>query len=108
MVNFQDIGPNNLKPGSMQRIELNGLYILIANIKGALYAVQDTCTHEDASLYQGVLEETASVVRCMAVDSVSLMVKPSMIQQKLISPFIRSSLETGESSSQLQHNTHRH
>jgi len=105
MVNFQDIGPNNLKPGSMKRIELNGLCILIANINGALYAVQDTCTHEDASLSQGALE--GDCVRCTAVDSVSLMVEPSMTQQKLISPFIRSSLETGESSSQLQHNTHR-
>ena len=36
MVNFQDIGPNNLKPGSMKRIELNGLCILIANLNGAL------------------------------------------------------------------------
>ena len=105
MVNFQDIGPNNLKPGSMKRIELNGLCILIANLNGALYAVQDTCTHEDASLSQGALE--GDCVRCTAVDSVSLMVEPSMTQQKLISPFMRSSLETGESSSQLQHNTHR-
>ena len=105
MVNFQDIGPNNLKPGSMKRIELNGLCILIANLNGALYAVQDTCTHEDASLSQGALE--GDCVRCTAVDSVSLMVEPSMTQQKLISPFIRSSLETGASSSQLQHNTHR-
>ena len=62
MDNFQDIGPNNLKPDSMKRIELNGLCILIANIQGALYAVQDTCTHEDASLYQGALE--GDCVRC--------------------------------------------
>jgi 3-phenylpropionate/trans-cinnamate dioxygenase ferredoxin subunit len=62
MVNFQDIGPNNLKPGSMKRIELNGLCILIANLNGALYAVQDTCTHEDASLSQGALE--GDCVRC--------------------------------------------
>ena len=62
MVNFQDIGPNDLKPDSMKRIELNGLCILIANINGALYAVQDTCTHEDASLYQGALE--GDYVRC--------------------------------------------
>ena len=62
MANFQDIGPNNLKPDSMKRIELNGLCILIANIQGALYAVQDTCTHEDASLSQGALE--GDCVRC--------------------------------------------
>ena len=62
MANFQDIGPNNLKPDAMKRIELNGLCILIANIQGALYAVQDTCTHEDASLYQGALE--GDCVRC--------------------------------------------
>ena len=62
MVNFQDIGPNNLKPDSMKRIEMNVLCILIANIQGALYAVQDTCTHEDASLYQGALE--GDCVRC--------------------------------------------
>ncbi len=62
MVDLQDIGPNNLKSGSMKRIELNSLCILIANIKGTLYAVQDTCTHEDASLSQGALE--GDCVRC--------------------------------------------
>ncbi len=45
-----------LAAGQMMRVELNGHRILIANIEGELYAVDDTCTHEDISLYLGCLE----------------------------------------------------
>ena len=52
-----DIGAaENLPPGTMQRYESEGQRILIANIDGTPFAVDDTCTHEDASLFSGALQ----------------------------------------------------
>jgi 3-phenylpropionate/trans-cinnamate dioxygenase ferredoxin subunit len=53
---FIDAGAaNELHPGMMRRIELDGRRILLANVAGRICAVDDTCTHEDASLSSGVL-----------------------------------------------------
>jgi len=51
-----------LHPGKMQRVDVGGRRILIANVAGRLCAVDDTCTHEDASLSSGVLD--GEWVRC--------------------------------------------
>ena len=45
-----------IKPGNMQRYDIEGRQILVANIDGKFYATDDTCTHEDASLYLGCLQ----------------------------------------------------
>lgn len=51
-----------LKPGSMQRIEMAGKKILLANVDGQFYAMDDTCSHEDASLCTGSLK--GELVKC--------------------------------------------
>jgi 3-phenylpropionate/trans-cinnamate dioxygenase ferredoxin subunit len=51
-----------LRPGTMKRIDLAGRRILLANVAGRLYAVDDTCTHEEASLSAGVLK--GELVKC--------------------------------------------
>ena len=51
-----------LRPGTMKRIDVRGLRILLANVAGRLYAVDDTCTHEEASLSTGVLR--GELVKC--------------------------------------------
>ena len=52
-----DVGAaQHLPPGTMQRYESEGQRILIANVDGTPFAVDDTCTHEDASLYMGALQ----------------------------------------------------
>ncbi|GAB4472221.1 MAG: bifunctional 3-phenylpropionate/cinnamic acid dioxygenase ferredoxin subunit [Burkholderiaceae bacterium] len=45
----------DLPPGKMRRIDLDGKRILVANVDGRFCAVDDTCTHEEASLSRGVL-----------------------------------------------------
>jgi 3-phenylpropionate/trans-cinnamate dioxygenase ferredoxin subunit len=45
----------DLPPGTMKRVDLDGRRILVANVAGRYCAVDDTCTHEDASLSRGVL-----------------------------------------------------
>ena len=41
--------------GKMYRAEHQGQFYLLANIDGTVYAVDEMCTHEDASLYKGSL-----------------------------------------------------
>lgn len=45
----------DLPPGKMACVEIDGRRILIANVEGRFCAVDDTCTHEDASLARGAL-----------------------------------------------------
>lgn len=51
-----------IQPGTMQRVDLDGNRILIANVDGRYYAVDDTCSHEDASLSTGSLK--GEFVKC--------------------------------------------
>ena len=46
----------------MQRVDVHGRRILLANVGGRICAVDDTCTHEDASLSTGVLK--GELVKC--------------------------------------------
>jgi 3-phenylpropionate/trans-cinnamate dioxygenase ferredoxin subunit len=51
-----------LREGTMKRVDIGGRRILLANVAGRLYAVDDTCTHEEASLSTGVLQ--GELVKC--------------------------------------------
>ena len=52
----------DLAPGTMKRIDVRGRRILLANVDGRYCAVDDTCTHEDASLSTGSLN--GELVKC--------------------------------------------
>ena len=41
----------------MRRVEVGKRRILLANVGGRIYATDDTCTHEDASLSTGYLKD---------------------------------------------------
>jgi 3-phenylpropionate/trans-cinnamate dioxygenase ferredoxin subunit len=45
----------DLPPGGAVRVEAEVL-VAVFNVDGELYAVDDTCTHQDASLADGYLE----------------------------------------------------
>lgn len=53
---------DELTAGSMKRVSVEGRTLLVANIDGRYYAVDDTCTHEDASLSSGSLK--GELVKC--------------------------------------------
>jgi len=60
---FLDAGKSGeLREGTMKRVDIGGRRILLANVAGRLYAVDDTCTHEEASLSTGVLK--GELVKC--------------------------------------------
>jgi 3-phenylpropionate/trans-cinnamate dioxygenase ferredoxin subunit len=56
------IKADELPPGKMTCVEVDGQRILLANVDGVFYATDDTCTHEDASLSTGSL--TGEMVKC--------------------------------------------
>ena len=49
-------------PGKMHKVTIDGKDVLVVNIDGIYYAVNDTCTHAGASLSEGSLDGT--VVTC--------------------------------------------
>jgi 3-phenylpropionate/trans-cinnamate dioxygenase ferredoxin component len=51
-----------LAPGAMKRVDVAGHAVALLNVGGEFYAIDDTCSHEEASLSQGTL--TGEVVVC--------------------------------------------
>lgn len=47
---------DQVRPGQTRRVVLEGVPILVANVDGRFYAVDDLCTHEDSSLSLGCLK----------------------------------------------------
>ena len=53
---------SDIPPGKMLKVSSNGKEILVANMDGKYFAMDDTCTHNGASLSEGTLE--GSTVTC--------------------------------------------
>lgn len=47
---------DDIAPGELLRVEVNGRLICLANVDGQVYAVDDDCTHISGPLDQGELE----------------------------------------------------
>ncbi|NIP61608.1 MAG: Rieske 2Fe-2S domain-containing protein [Nitrosopumilaceae archaeon] len=52
---------SDIVPGQLKKISSEGKDILLANIDGQYYAMDDTCTHMGASLSEGKLEGSTVV-----------------------------------------------
>lgn len=52
----------DLAPGSMKRVTVAGHPVVLVNLDGEFFAIDDTCSHEEASLSQGTL--SGEVVVC--------------------------------------------
>ena len=62
-VEFHKVGSlSELASGEMVRVEIGGRRILLAHVNGRIYATDDTCTHEEASLATGSLR--GEIVKC--------------------------------------------
>ena len=54
---FLDVASvNDLPPGNTKKFTTESGDILLANVDGKIYAVDDMCTHEDSSLSLGCLK----------------------------------------------------
>ena len=65
MGGFVDAGPaDQLLPGQVMPLEIEGRRIGIYNAGGELYAMDDLCTHDQAYLSDGGFEPETKTVRC--------------------------------------------
>jgi len=54
----------DIPPGHAARIEIDGTPVAVFNCEGEFYAVDDTCTHAEASLSEGELSMTECAIEC--------------------------------------------
>ncbi len=47
---------SEIAPGEMKRVMVGRVPVLLCNVEGELYAVEDVCTHDDGELDGGELE----------------------------------------------------
>ncbi len=47
---------SDVAPGTALRVVADGTEILLCNVEGAIYAIEDVCTHDGGELDQGELE----------------------------------------------------
>lgn len=52
----------DVEPGKMIKKTVDGLDILVSNIDGKFYAIDDSCTHSGSSLSEGTLD--GCVITC--------------------------------------------
>ena len=53
---------SDISPGKMHKVTADGKEILVVNVDGNYFAMNDTCTHAGASLADGKLE--GSILTC--------------------------------------------
>ena len=46
----------DVPPGAIKRIESDGVEVLLCNVDGEMFAVEDVCTHDGGPLDQGELD----------------------------------------------------
>jgi 3-phenylpropionate/trans-cinnamate dioxygenase ferredoxin subunit len=60
-----DVCPaTELAPGEVRVVEWEDLEIGVFNCAGALYAIEDRCSHDDGPLAEGEMDEGACTVEC--------------------------------------------
>ncbi|HXF34636.1 MAG TPA: non-heme iron oxygenase ferredoxin subunit [Candidatus Acidoferrales bacterium] len=47
---------DEIAPGTTRRVVVDGIEILVCNVEGSFYAIEDVCTHDGAPLDQGEIE----------------------------------------------------
>ena len=53
-----------IPPGHAARVEIEGTPVAVFNVAGDFHAVDDTCTHAEASLSEGELDVDECTVEC--------------------------------------------
>ena len=55
---------SSVQPGGVVVVDVRGTAVAVANVAGAYYAFDDTCTHEQCSLAEGDLDGTTITCMC--------------------------------------------
>lgn len=63
MSDFQTVArADEIEPGEMRQVRVGRKRICVLNVEGEFFAIDDTCTHEEASLCEGEL--FGDIVEC--------------------------------------------
>ena len=54
----------DIPPGHAARVEIDGTPVAIFNVDGDFYALDDTCSHAEASLSEGDLDPERCAIEC--------------------------------------------
>ena len=58
MSHWTDVAPaDELTPGSRRSVDVDDVMIIVFNLDGAYYAIEDVCTHDYSSLDDGELQD---------------------------------------------------
>ena len=52
---------NEIKPNQIKQVSIDGKDIVVANIGGDYFAINDTCTHAGGSLSEGEIEDSTII-----------------------------------------------
>jgi 3-phenylpropionate/trans-cinnamate dioxygenase ferredoxin subunit len=55
---------SDIPPGHAARVEIDGVPVAIFNVDGEFHAIDDTCTHQEASLSEGDLDVERCAIEC--------------------------------------------
>ncbi len=55
---------NELQPGEMRLVEVDDLEVGIFNCAGAVYAIENRCSHDDGPLIDGELDQATCTIEC--------------------------------------------
>lgn len=55
---------DDVPPGEVLGVVVDGHPICLANVGGEIYAVQDNCTHQDFPLSEGIVDEDECSIEC--------------------------------------------
>ena len=47
---------SQIPAGTTRRVEIGDAHVLLCNVEGEIYAIEDVCTHDGGALDQGVLD----------------------------------------------------
>ncbi len=54
----------SIEPGTTRKVEVDGRVIAVVRIEDDVYALGDTCSHEDVSLSEGYVEAGDRALEC--------------------------------------------
>ena len=55
---------DDLPPGQMRRVEVDGRDVALVNLDGSLYAIDNNCPHNGGPLARGTLDQRSGQVTC--------------------------------------------
>ena len=65
MAGKEVLGPlADLAPGAARRYDVGGVSIAVVRIDDDVYAIGDTCSHQDVSLAEGEVDEDEKTLEC--------------------------------------------